>query len=279
MGKSIWIQLILLMTVSTAGISQYHYLDIVSNLQLSSEMKQFKEQKIRDIQVHSFESNGDPSKGFFCKKKISKDYRKIETYTKSAISEKSILISRFNTEGQLIASNDSSAISSSSNFYQYDSKGHLTKVINISASMDDDFTSKMNEEHLYFYDAKGRCLKMLRIKNQLDTATVLFTSDEKGNIIDENDLGKNGKHYYYYYDSKNRLTDVVKYNSLRDKLLPDLLFEYNSASQVTQMITTEEGISNNYYVWKKIYNDGLRIIEKCFSKENELLGYFEFEYN
>lgn len=279
MGKSIWIQLILLMTVSTAGISQYHYLDIVSNLQLSSEMKQFKEQKIRDIQVHSFESNGDPSKGFFCKKKISKDYRKIETYTKSAISEKSILISRFNTEGQLIASNDSSAISSSSNFYQYDSKGHLTKVVNISASMDDDFTSKMNEEHLYFYDAKGRCLKMLRIKNQLDTATVLFTSDEKGNIIDENDLGKNGKHYYYYYDSKNRLTDVVKYNSLRDKLLPDLLFEYNSASQVTQMITTEEGISNNYYIWKKIYNDGLRIIEKCFSKENELLGYFEFEYN
>jgi hypothetical protein len=279
MGKSIWIQLILLMTVSTAGISQYHYLDIVSNLQLSSEMKQFKEQKIRDIQVHSFESNGDPSKGFFCKKKISKDYRKIETYTKSAISEKSILISRFNTEGQLIASNDSSAISSSSNFYQYDSKGHLTKVINTSASMDDDFTSKMNEEHLYFYDAKGRCLKMLRIKNQSDTATVLFTSDEKGNIIDENDLGKNGKHYYYYYDSKNRLTDVVKYNSLRDKLLPDLLFEYNSASQVTQMITTEEGISNNYYVWKKIYNEGLRIIEKCFSKENELLGYFEFEYN
>jgi len=279
MGKSIWIQLILLMTVSTAGISQYHYLDIVSNLQLSSEMKQFKEQKIRDIQVHSFESNGDPSKGFFCKKKISKDYRKIETYTKSAISEKSILISRFNTEGQLIASNDSSAISSSSNFYQYDSKGHLTKVVNISASMDDDFTSKMNEEHLYFYDAKGRCLKMLRIKNQLDTATVLFTSDEKGNIIEENDLEKNGKHYYYYYDSKNRLTDVVKFNSLRDKLLPDLLFEYNSASQVTQMITTEEGISNNYYVWKKIYNDGLRIIEKCFSKENELLGYFEFEYN
>lgn len=279
MGKSIWIQLILLMTVSTAGISQYHYLDIVSNLQLSSEMKQLKEQKIRDIQVHSFESNGDPSKGFFCKKKISKDYRKIETYTKSAISEKSILISRFNTEGQLIASNDSSAISSSSNFYQYDSKGHLTKVINTSASMDDDFTTKITEEHLYFYDTKGRCLKMLRIKNQLDTATVLFTSDEKGNIIDENDLGKNGKHYYYYYDSKNRLTDVVKYNSLRDKLLPDLLFEYNSASQVTQMITTEEGISNNYYVWKKIYNDGLRIIEKCFSKENVLLGYFEFEYN
>jgi len=279
MGKSIWIQLILLTSLSTAGLSQYHYLDIVSNLQLSSEMKQFKEQKIRNIQVHSFESNGESSKGFFCKKKISKDYRKIATYTKSNLSEKSILTSKFNTEGQLIASNDSSEISSSSNFYQYDAKGHLTKVVNISSSRDDDFTTKMMEEHLYFYDNKGHTLKMLRIKNQLDTTTILFTADEKGNIIDENDLGKNGKHYYYYYDYKNRLTDVVKYNALRDKLVPDLLFEYNSVGQVTQMITTEEGISNNYYVWKKIYNDGLRIIEKCFTKENELMGYFEFEYN
>ena len=61
--------------------------------------------------------------------------------------------------------------------------------------------------------------------------------------------------------------------------MPDFLFEYNSAGQVTQMITTEEGISNNYFTWKKTYNDGLRIIEKCFSKEKELLGYFEFEYN
>jgi hypothetical protein len=61
--------------------------------------------------------------------------------------------------------------------------------------------------------------------------------------------------------------------------MPDFLFEYNSAGQVTQMITTEEGISNNYFTWKNTYNDGLRIIEKCFSKEKELLGYFEFEYN
>ena len=26
------------------------------------------------------------------------------------------------------------------------------------------------------------------------------------------------------------------------------------------------------------YNEGLRIIEKCFSKEKNLLGYFEYEY-
>lgn len=279
MGKSIWIQLILLMAISTAGISQYHYLDIVSNLQLSEEIKQFKEQKIRNILVHSFEGNGEPSRGFFCEKKISKDYRKIETYTKSNITEKSILSSQFNAEGQLIASKNSSSVSNSSSSYQYDPKGHLKIFVNIAKSIDDGFSAKTIEEHQYFYDPKGHPTKMLRIRNQTDTATVIFTTDEKGNVIDENDLGKNGKHYYYYYDTKKRLTDIVKYNAIRAKLMPDFLFEYNSAGQVTQMITTEEGISNNYFTWKNTYNDGLRIIEKCFSKEKELLGYFEFEYN
>ena len=277
MGKSILIQLILLTVISTAGISQYHYLDIVSNLQLSEEIKQFKEQKIRTILVHSFEGNGEPSRGFFCERRISKDYRKIETYTKSNITEKSILSSQFNTEGQLIASKNSSPVSSSS--YQYDLKGRLKIFVNISKTMEDELSAKTIEEHQYFYDPKGHPTKMLRIRNQTDTATVIFTTDEKGNVMDENDLGKNGNHYYYYYDTKNRLTDIVKYNAIRAKLIPDFLFEYNSAGQVTQMITTEEGIANNYFTWKKIYNDGLRIIEKCFSKEKELLGYFEFEYN
>ena len=277
MGKSIWIQLILLTVISTAGISQYHYLDIVSNLQLSEEIKQFKEQKIRTILGYSFEGNGEPSRGFFCERKISKDYRKIETYTKSNITEKSILSSQFNTEGQLIASKNSSPVSSSS--YQYDLKGHLKIFVNISKTMEDELSAKTIEEHQYFYDPKGHPTKMLRIRNQTDTATVIFTTDEKGNVMDENDLGKNGIHYYYYYDTKNRLTDIVKYDVVKSKLTPDFLFEYNSAGQVTQMIATEEGIANNYFTWKKIYNDGLRIIEKCFSKEKELLGYFEFEYN
>ncbi len=279
MGKYFLLQLVLLTAFSTAGMTQYHYLDIVSNLQLSSEMKQLQEQKIRKILVHSFEGNGEPSAGFFCERKINKDFRKIETYSKSNSTGKSILTSQFNSQGQLIASYDSSSLSSTSSSYQYDTKGHLTKVVINTNSMDDDFSAKIMEEHQYIYDPKGHPTKMLRIRNQSDTAKIIFTIDDKGNVIDENDLGKNGKHYYYYYDTKNRLTDIVKYDAVRAKLLPDFLFEYNSAGQVTQMITIEEGVSNNYFTWKKTYNDGLRIIEKCFSKEKELLGYFEFEYN
>ena len=114
---------------------------------------------------------------------------------------------------------------------------------------------------------------MLRIRNQQDSSRVLFTADEKGNIIDENDMGKNGKHYYYFYNDKNRLTDIVKFNVVRNKLQPDFVFEYNSAGQVTQMATVEEGVNNDYNTWRYVYNDGLRIIEKCFSKENILISY------
>jgi hypothetical protein len=237
-----------------------------------------KEQKIRNILVHSFEANGETSPGFFCEKKISKDYRRIETYTKSNITGKSLLTAHYNENDQLIQSTDSSEISVTSSVYHYDEKGNISSITSTSHSHDDDFATRLVEVHEYTYDAMGRPLKMLRTRNEKDTATIFFTLDEKGNVIDENDPGKNGRHYYYYYNDKNRLTDIVRFNALKGKLLPDFTFQYNSAGQVTQMVAVEEGINSDYNTWKYVYNDGLRIIEKCFSKENILLGYFEYEY-
>ena len=244
-----------------------------------AERTVLKEQKIRNILVHSFEGNGEASPGFFCEKKISKDYRRIETYTKSNITGKALLTAYYNDKEQLIQSTDSSELSITTSLYQYDDKGNVSSIISNSHSNDDDFATRLVEEHQYIYDAKGRPVKMLRTRNQNDSSMVIFTLDENGNVIDENDMGKNGKHYYYYYNDKNRLTDIVKFNVVKGKLLPDFLFEYNSAGQVTQMVTVEAGANSDYYTWKYVYNDGLRIIEKCFSKENILLGYFEYEYN
>ena len=271
---------ILLLTVFTAASqAQYYYKDIVSNKQVISEKQGLKEQKVRSILVHSFEGNGDDSPGFFCEKKISKDYRRIETYTKSNITGKSLQTAYYNDKDQLIQSTDSSELSSTTSMYQYDANGKITNIISNSHSNDDDFATRLLEEHQYQYDAKGQPVKMLRIRNMKDTAQIIFTTDDKGNIIDEKDMGKNGKHYYYYYNDKNRMTDIVKFNVVKNKLMPDFIFEYNSDGQVTQMVTVEEGMNSDYYTWKYVYNDGLRIIEKCFSRENILLGYFEYEYN
>jgi len=271
---------ILLLTVFAAtSQAQYYYKDIVSNKQVIAEKQSLKEQKVRNILVHSFEGNGDDSPGFFCEKKISKDYRRIETFTKSNITGKSLQTAYYNDKEQLIQSTDSSELSSTTSMYQYDANGQITNIISNSHSNDDDFSTRLVEEHQYQYDEKGRPVKMLRIRNSKDTAQIIFTADNKGNIIDEKDMGKNGKHYYYYYNDKNRLTDIVKFNVVKNKLMPDFVFEYNSDGQVTQMVSVEEGMNSDYYTWKYVYNDGLRIIEKCFSRENILLGYFEYEYN
>ncbi len=279
MTKSGSITILLLTVFTAASQAQYYYKDIVSNKQVISEKQGLKEQKVRSILVHSFEGNGDDSPGFFCEKKISKDFRRIETYTKSNITGKSLQTAYYNDKDQLIQSTDSSELSSTTSMYQYDANGQITNIISNSHSNDDDFSTRLVEEHQYQYDAKSQPVQMLRIRNMKDTVQIIFTADDKGNIIDEKDMGKNGKHYYYYYNDKNRLTDIVKFNVVKNKLMPDFVFEYNSDGQVAQMVTVEEGMTSDYYTWKYVYNDGLRIIEKCFSRENILLGYFEYEYN
>ena len=259
--------------------AQYYYKDVVSNKQARAEKATLKEKKIRTIAVHSFEGDKSPSEGFFCEKKISKDYREIETYTRSYTTGKALLTSLYNDKGQLTQSTDSSDITVSTSFYQYDNDGDIVSIVSNSHSADDDFNTGLKEEHRYIYNDKKQPVQMLRIKNNKDSVLVDFVLDEHGNVSDEIDPSPNGQHYYYYYDARKRLTDIVKFNVVIGKLMPDFTFEYNSSDQVTQMISVEEGVNRNYYTWKYVYNDGLRIIEKCFSKENDLLGYFEYEYN
>src|SRR6187549_2035190 len=87
--------------------AQYYYKDILSNKVAADERIALKEQKIRKIKVHSFEGNGEVSPGFFCEKEIGKDYRKIETYTRSNISGKSLMTSYYNDKDQLVRASDS----------------------------------------------------------------------------------------------------------------------------------------------------------------------------
>lgn len=258
--------------------AQYYYKDLVSNKQARLEKTALKDAQTRTVIVHSFEANKTPSEGFFCEKKISKDQRKIETYTRAYTTGKALLTSYYNEKDQLIKSVDSSDLTVAMSVYKYNSDDNIESVVSNSHSKDEDFTTALIEEHLYRYNAKKQPVQMVRIKNKKDSVLIDFILDEQGNVSDEIEAGPKGQHYYYYYDTKHRLTDIVKFNVVFGKLLPDLTFEYNSSNQITQMIAVEEGVNKNYYTWKYIYNDGVRIIEKCFSKEDVLLGYFEYEY-
>ena len=256
--------------------AQFYYRDILSNKQLLAEMALYKENKIHTIKIKSFEEDGTESDGFFCEKRLSKDYKKTEFFTNSNVSGTSLFISWFNDKGMLIQTNDSSAISVSVNTYSYDAAGRIKSILSSIKSSDDDFSNEISEEHIYVYNDKNLPEKMIRVKNKFDSTTILFGADEHNNISIEKDTKNAGK-YYYYYDANNRLTDIVHYNEYKQKLLPDYLFEYNSADQMTQMTSTEEG-GSDYYVWRYSYENNLRTGEKCFSKERKLMGTIEYDY-
>lgn len=276
MKKPFVLPFLCILAVNTVH-AQFYYKDIVSSNQLQADMLRYKENKVKTINIKSFEDDGTPSEGFFAQKKIQKDCTRTELFTRSNISAPSMLTSNFNKAGQLLNTHDSSEISVTTNTYLYNADGKISNIISSIRSRDDDFTSEIHEEHLYSYDEKGRPAKMTRVKNFKDSTIILFATDEHGNISIEKDT-RSGTKYYYYYDAKQRLTDVVQENDFKLRMYPDYIFEYNnSAGNMSQMTTTEEG-GNYYYVWKYTYDNGLRVREKCYNKERRLMGTIEYEY-
>lgn len=257
---------------------QYYYRDIISPQQALKEKKSLELQKIRSVIVHSFDPDGTEIKDFSVEKKFSKDYREAVTNTSSKTMGENRVVSSYNIKGLLAHATDSSELSVTNTTYEYDNNDRVSKITSITQSSDDDFHTSLTEVHQYTYNDKGLPVKMLKIKNQRDSSLIDFIIDDKGNVTDEIEPGRNGKHYYYYYDDKKRLTDIVKYNVVKKGLRPDFIFEYDDEDRLVQMITVAEGAGADYNTWKYIYNDGLKIIEKCFSKDKELLGYVEYEY-
>jgi hypothetical protein len=289
-------RLFLLFALSLAVLqdtaAQFYYKDIVINRQLMAELAVLKEQKIHTIRVKSFDREDEPSEGFFCEKKLKKDYSKFETVTQSYATPASLLTSYFNEKGLLVQSVDSTEISVGFTNYTYDSKDNLIAISSGSRSADDDYSVDAAETHYYYYNSNNQPVKLVKMKNNKDSVVINLILDEKGNVTEEKNT-KTGQSYYYYYDAKNRLTDVVYFNSSLRKLLPVLMFEYNQLSQPTQMITGEEG-SIFYYTWKYTYENGLKIREKCYynkkgdplirdpgnglSGPRNLQGIIEYEY-
>lgn len=255
---------------------QYYFKDIVSSKQAAKDISIFKENKVRTIKIKSFEDDGLPSDGFFAERKISKDYKKSEFFTRSNVSGKSMLTTIFDNKGNLVLSSDSSEIAATRTSYSYDEDGRIKKITTSLRSSDDDFVNEILEEHIYLYEDEFLPVKMIRVKNKRDSITILFLHDENNNVSIEKDT-KSGSKYYYYYDEKSRLTDIAHSNEFKPKVLSDYIFEYDSAGRLTQMTTTEEG-GNDYYIWKYTYDNDMRTSERLFSKERKLLGRIEYTY-
>jgi YD repeat-containing protein len=270
------------------AVAQYYHKDLLANKQANAERALLKEKKIREVLVHAFEPDGTATEGFNCEKKISRDYDRIEATTQTTDAGKSVLTTFFNSRGLIGQTTDSSDLLASTSFYEYDAEGRLVSIRSTSHSSDEDFSTSLSEERRYYYNSNGQPEKMIRTKGSANALQVDFIVDAKGHVTDEIERAPGGQHYYYYHDSSNRLTDVVRFNEVRKALRADFAFEYDEDGNLVQMTTVDDGASgdyttwrynqSNYVVWKYFYLDGLRIIEKCFSKEKKLMGYIEYEY-
>lgn len=276
--KMIMKPLIVLLFCITAAYAnaQYYYKDFIVPRQAADELARLKEQKIRKVAVNSYESNGQPSEGFYCEKKINKSYTETEIVTEADLTPNSYFFSNFSKEGVLLSTTDSTEELVSSSRYLYNENGQLTEVVSITRTLNDDYSDDVSERHIYKYNTLGLPEEMLLIKNEKDSTYIVFQADESKHVgIEKNSTTK--ETYYYYYNSKGWISDIVHNYANRKELVTDFTFEYNRNGQVIQMIASEDE-GRNYITWKYNYENGLRIGEKCFSKYNRLLGTIEYVY-
>ncbi|MEO9257225.1 MAG: hypothetical protein ABI207_02520 [Crocinitomicaceae bacterium] len=248
----------------------------MSTLKLNKEFSLLKNGNIRSVEIKSFDENDQPSEGFVCEKKINKNFTQSEMMSKSNITGQSLLVTDYNANGQIIKTTTTTPTTTNTVEFGYDANGNISLIR--TRTIGDGDSSGIAEAHEYLYE-NNKPIKMLRKRNNSLVSTITFLSDDKGNVIEEDASGTgNDKKYYYYYDDNNRLTDVVHYNLIAKRLLPDYMFEYSTDDQPKQMISVDES-GRNYFIWRYAYDDKtLPEIQKCFSKEKRLLGTIQFEY-
>lgn len=279
MNKYFSVVIILLFSIfhfAPSASAQYYFKDILNTQKINKEFSELKSAGFKLIKLRSFEDNDEPSEGFFAEKKINKNYTQSEMISRSFITEETLIKTDYDKEGRITKTITTTPTITNTLEYKYDPEGNLKFIT--TSSFDDRDSGIITESREYEYK-NGLPEKMIAKRNGALRFTIHFIKDASGNIIEENENGKNGdRKFYYYYDDQNRLTDIVRYNASAGRLLPDYMFEYETGSLPVRMTTIEDG-GSNYFIWRYAYTaNHLPEIEKCYSKEKRLLGTIEYEY-
>ncbi|HLY72434.1 MAG TPA: hypothetical protein VKR53_22045 [Puia sp.] len=270
--------ILFVLLVQTAS-AQYYYKDIVATQEAINKEKNYKENRVKSVEMISKNGNDETEEGFVCQQRVTDNYLQIDTYSKSKFNPESFQTTFYSNNGLIKRTVDTSKSFYSVTDYQFDEAGHLTNITNTSTETDNQV--KDVEEHQWQYDKNGNPLQMIKIKNGTDTTYFHFVIDDKRNVAEEHGVHKNLalQPVYYYYNDDHKLTDIVRYNNAAKRLLPDYIFSYNQTGTLASMVMVPEG-SNDYQRWIYDYNDkGLRMLETCLNKQKQTLGKIYYQYN
>jgi YD repeat-containing protein len=264
------------MTATTQA--QYYYKDIVGTREASELVKVYTANKVSKVLLASYDAENTRSEDFYVEQQFNPVTRTLRTISRSGASNQSILTSVADASGNVVQTSDSSDMIISTTVYNYNDAGLLLSIISTSA--DTGRVSVTTEEHLWQYN-NNRIASMLRIKNKTDTTYVQFALDAQGNVIEEKATrrGIRSETVHYYYDDQNRLSDVVRYNALAGRLMPEYMFSYSDNNQLIQKITIPS-TNSQYLIWRYQYNaQGLKTREAIYDKQKQLTGKIEYQYS
>lgn len=259
------------------GYGQYYFTDIVSPFAGNEQYQLLRTNKVKKIKATSFEPDNSITEGFLLEEDISMDGKHI-TLTTATSTGKATVTNRSYELGKLKRTRSYSNGIDTRTEYTYTDKGQIHKILFTTTDTAMKYAS--SEVHEWLYNEAGQPVSMLRIKNGLDTTAIELIRDEKGLVVEEHWKKKNRTlaTYYYYYDTKNRLTDIVRYNTRLKKLLPDYVYEYDTDGHISQM-TQISMSSASYIIWKYAYNQkGLKQSEAGYDKGKKLIGRIEYTY-
>ncbi len=255
---------------------QYYYNDIVSLKQSNEIYNTLKRNNIQLVTATSVEADNTPTTGFAYKRQITNNGSLVITDISLEATGATETLEYY-TNNLLSKSIDSSANVMTTVNYKYNDAGNIDWI----ETETDDTSRNMHsiEVHKWFY-TNNIPDSMLRIKDNADTTFVHFKKDDKQNIIEELWIKKNRmiEHYFYYYNDSNQLTDIVRFNTRAQQMLPDFLFAYNNNGVLSQLTQIPQG-SSDYVTWQYVYDDrGLKTKDVLFDKHQELLGTVTYTY-
>ncbi|MBU3745169.1 MAG: hypothetical protein FGM61_11605 [Sediminibacterium sp.] len=271
-----WICILSIGIVSSVN-GQYYFNDIVANAQTHQQYKLLRAARVKKITGYSREAGLDTGGDVLFTQEVSMDGKRITLYSQEQNGKTSRTITYYNM-GKLVKSESGNKNTQTTTQYTYHESGMPSRI---QTTTRDTFLASTNTEiHEYFFKKDSTPDFAYIIRNTIDTIQVYFTTNEQKQVLDETWKRKHKEieKYYFYYDNKKQLTDIVRFNSIANKLLPDFVYTYNEAGNISEMMQVPRS-GNNYVVWKYTYNEkGLKLTDNCFSKNKTLLGSLAYVY-
>lgn len=260
------------------AVAQFYYKDHLLPRQTADQIQKYRQHQIRSVTAISAENNPQAEGSTLqVKQTINGNYSQLLTITASPVTGESSLTTWLNEKGLAIKTIDTTDGAGSTTTYVFNDRNTVEKIVNVTSSPGH---ATEKEEHHWFYRNEGKPIRMWKIRNDNDTTHVTFEFDEKGNVIEEKStrFGKALTTVYYYYDDQNRLTDIVRYNPIAKRLLPDYIFEYNSNGQLRSMMVVPAS-GSDYHRWMYTYDErGLKTKETVLNKNRQVIGTVEYKY-